>query len=119
CEIGKQVRTGLADWLDGQVQQMRQRWSVGPTVHQALDGYGGWVRQECRDDGPAGISPRGKRYLGEVEVLKRVAEDVPLSRFGLDEIEQLLALVRQRPAGKRGRKVSATYAADLIKRVRH
>jgi hypothetical protein len=70
----------------------------GETFHKALDAFSDYLgtKYVTRD----GLTtPAGKRYQRQTK--KEYAPDMPLSGFGLPEIEELLATWQRRPISKR------------------
>ncbi len=90
----------------------------GETLHKALDAFADFLgtKYVTRD----GITtPAGKRYQRQTKQIKEYAPDMPLSAFGLAEIEGLLATWQRRPISKRkGTPLSVETVRDVIKRIR-
>jgi hypothetical protein len=84
------------------------------TLHQALDAYARYAGEKYRG------TLWGTTLANEIgHVRRELPEDVPLSSVDVGFIERWIDHWRRRPVGKRGRPVSAKYARNIIKRIRH
>jgi len=92
--------------------------SGGETLHKALDAFSNYLgtKYVTRD----GLTtPAGKRYQRQTKQIKEYTADMPLSDFGLAEIEDLLATWQRRQISKRkGTPFSVESVRDVIKRIR-
>ena len=90
----------------------------GETLHKALDAFADFLgtKYVTRD----GITtPAGKRYQRQTKQIKEYAPDMPLSAFGLAEIDGLLATWQRRPiSNRKGTPLSVETVRDVIKRIR-
>ncbi len=72
----------------------------GKTLHEALDAYVDWIREEYRQGDSETISEYGHTKLGQFKTIKDRHEDIKLSEVNLDHIETMFRYWRRRPASR-------------------
>ncbi|MBX9679108.1 MAG: hypothetical protein K2X38_10130 [Gemmataceae bacterium] len=81
------------------------------TLHDALDAYKEWIEKSFVDIGGR-TTQTGKKQGERAERIKRYAQDMPLSDFGVDEIEAIIEFWRTRPRKSKG---GGPYSFSLCK----
>lgn len=81
------------------------------TLHDALDAYKDWIEKSFVDIGGR-TTQTGKKQGERAERIKRYAADLPLSDFGVDEIEAIIEFWRTRPRKAKG---GGPYSFSLCK----
>ena len=88
------------------------------TLHDALDAYKTWTEKSFVDiDGRT--TPSGKKQGERAERIKRYATEMPLSDFGLDEIEAIVEFWRTRPKKPNGSPYAFTLCKHTIRLLKH
>jgi hypothetical protein len=72
----------------------------GRTLHQALDAYVDWIKEEYRQGDSETISEYGHTKLGQFKTIKERHDDIELAKVNLDHIEAMYRYWRRRPASK-------------------
>ena len=72
----------------------------GKTLHDALDAYVDWIKEEYRHGDSETISEYGHTKLGQFKTIKDRHEDIKLSEVNLDHIETMFRYWRRRPASR-------------------
>lgn len=86
------------------------------TLHDALDAYKAWIEKSFVDI--EGVTTQSGKKQGERAArIRRYAKDVPLSDFGIDEIDAIIEFWRTRPRkpGTKARPNGSPYAFTLCK----
>jgi site-specific recombinase XerC len=104
-----------------EAQEKLERWTGrtgvgGQTLYQALDAFADYIRKTKVADGRT--TPYGKKVTEELASLKQHARDVPLTLFGLNEIEEIITHWKHRPQTKKGKPCAIETARHMIKRLR-
>jgi hypothetical protein len=94
------------------------RGTTGQTLYQALDSFREWIKEKYREVGTEKLKPSGKRLMNNVLILKRHQGDMPLSKFGLQAIEDMEDHWQARPKTARGKIAAIETAREQIKLVR-
>jgi len=89
------------------------------SLHSALDAYAQAMRDQYRLPGHSCPTRFGCVLLARIETLKEHSTDMPLSAFGLDQIEAMLAHWKNRPMTKRGTMAAPDTCRNMIKVIRH
>lgn len=106
-----------AKWFEDQASFFRVEASKH-TLHQALDAFKKWVEEKYRETGSGKLKPSGKRLMNNILILKRHHEDLPLSKFGLQAIEDMEDHWQSRPTTSKGTIAAIETAKEQIKLVR-
>ena len=88
--------------------------TAGPTLHQALDAYAGWIKVEfvvVTDDGKR-LTDWGVAQIANVFRLKEHHPDLPLSSLGYSGLDEMFRHWRQRPMVKGRNKRMAKDSAE-------
>lgn len=85
------------------------------TLHDALDAYKTWIEKKFVDiDGRT--TQTGKKQGERAERIKRLTKDIPLSDFGIPEIEAIIEFWRTRPKKQpRNGEPAEPYSFSLCK----
>ena len=86
------------------------------TLHDALDAYQKWIEKSFVDIG--GVTTQSGKKQGERAArIRRYAKDVPLSDFGIEEIDAIIEFWRTRPRKSPTKKTpnGSPYAFTLCK----
>lgn len=101
-------RESIAKQLEKEAQTYRK--TTAQTLHQALDAFRDWIKEKYREVGTGKLKPSGKRLINNVLIVKRHHENMPLSKFGLQAIEDMEDHWQARPNTSRG-KIAAIETA--------
>ena len=99
-------------------RQLLHKKAGGETLHAALTVYGEWIEAKYLD-AERRVTQRGKTQGRHVAFMRKHLPDGSLSALDAHQIEELLDVLRLRPAGDDGRAVSASWARNVIKQFRH
>lgn len=99
-------------------RQKLHRNSGGDTLNAALTAYGQWIEGKYLDANRQ-VTAWGQTQGRQVEFLKAVLPNTPLSSLDIRGIDDLLEVLRLRPAGKGGSTVSVSWTRNVIKQFRH
>lgn len=91
--------------------------SESQTLYEALDAFAAWHRDNYKT--PDGRPTYHAYIAGErIKAIKRLAPDLSLQAFGLDEIERLVATWKNRPMSSRGKPYSISACKNHLKVIR-
>jgi hypothetical protein len=91
--------------------------SSGQTLHLALDAFAAWHQENYKT--PDGRPTYHAYVAGErIKAIKKLAPDLSLEAFGLDEIERLIATWKNRPLSSRGKPYSVSCCKHHLKLIR-
>jgi hypothetical protein len=91
-------------------RRMIHRKAGGETLHAALAAYGKWVEGKYLD-ADRRVTPWGRTQGRQVAFLTAVLPNTPLSTLDTRGVDNLLEVLRLRPAGKAGTAVSLGWNA--------
>jgi len=77
-----------------------ERADDGRTLHQALDAYTDWIRDEYYQPESNTVTEYGHTKLGQFKTIKERHEDIALSDVNLDRIEAMFRYWRRRPESR-------------------
>ena len=89
----------------------------GQTLHQALDAFSLYVAQ-CHKTADGRPNPTCRLHQRQTKQIKEHQADMPLSAFGLAEIEALVNYWRNRPLSQDGEPYAPDSVRDVIKRIK-
>jgi len=99
-EAGKLFHRRIRESLEGHVLPGDQAQIVeGSTLHVALREHVDWLKGEYAD-GDGVLTAWGKTRVKHAEILLDRHDDVPLSRLGHEQLEEMIRYWRQRPPRK-------------------
>lgn len=92
----------------------------GPRLHEALDAYVEWVREDYFRPSLGRVNDSGLTILRQLGTLKERHDNVPISTINYESIERMFRYWRQRPIRKGSTeaisKTSAKHYLGLLKR---
>lgn len=89
----------------------------GETLHAALTAYAAWIPTKFMD-AEKRVSFWGTTQMRQVNFLREKLPDGPLAGLDADRVDELLDILRLRPAGANGRPVSVAWAQNIVKQFR-
>lgn len=89
----------------------------GATLHAAMRRYESWLQTKYLDT-ERRVTQWGRGQVRHMQFLRRHLADCALSELDSAAIEQHLDVIRLRPAGEHGSRVSATWTKNVIKQYR-
>ena len=119
-ELAETIRGGVkaSAAVYRKLAEDRERLNQGPqALHQALDAFSAWLL-ETNKDHAGQPSEYALSCTRQVANLREHCADVPLTRFGLNQIEAMVTCWKNRPQTKAGRQCSIDHAKNCIKRIR-
>jgi hypothetical protein len=103
--------------------RLRPVCKSGQTLHEALDAYKAWLHGRHLTPPEPGREQRtsqtGVKQGERVERLKQHVQDMPLSDFGLKQIEDVVAYWAKRPACSKGRPFSPVTCKHHVRLWKH
>ncbi len=99
-------------------RRMLHRKAGGETLHAALAAYGRWLAAKFLDTEKRG-TPWGRTKERHVSFLRRSLPDGPLAALDAHRVEELIDVLRLRPAVDAGRPASVAWTRNVIKQFRH
>jgi len=121
----------LLEWIDDRAEAAQQSledeheqnaqslWSHmegggkehGPSLHQAMDDYVTWLKQEYQD-GDQHVTPWGRTKIKQVETLKSRHDDISLASMDHEAVGGMFRFWRQRPTRKGSTEPIAKKSAE-------
>jgi hypothetical protein len=99
-------------------RRMIHRKAGGETLHAALAAYGKWVEGKYLDPDRR-VTRWGRTQGRQVAFLTAVLPNTPLAALDTRGVDDLLEVLRLRPAGQAGAAVSVSWTRNVIKQFRH
>src|SRR5262245_4584134 len=99
-------------------QRMVQKAAGGETLHAALDAYAKWIAAKYVGV-EKNVTPWGATQGRQVVFIRRHLPDGRLGDLSARRIDELLEVIRLRPAGEGGRPVSVSWTRNCVKQFRH
>ncbi len=90
----------------------------GETLHAALTAYGRWIEEKFLG-ADRQVTQWGRTQGRHVAFMRKHLPDGSLAALDAHRIDELLDVLRLRPAGDDGRAVSVTWTRNVIKQFRH
>lgn len=106
------------EMIDRGRELLREQQPSGDSLLAALEAYGVWIEKHFR-----GLDDRRTAWGGtqsrHVAFIRRHLPDVPLAELDAQRIDEVLDVLRRRPLGEAGKRVSVAWTRNCIKQFRH
>ena len=119
----KEEIAGVRASFEKKAERLKPVNKSSQTLHQALDAYKTWLHERHltppEPDKEQRTSQTGVKQGERVERLKQHVQDMPLSEFGLKQIEDVVAYWAKRPVSSQDKPFSPTTCKHQIRLWKH
>jgi integrase len=119
----RQNIANLRSTYEEKAGRLQPVYKSGQTLHEALDAYKAWLHGRHLTPPEPGREQRtsqtGVKQGERVERLKQHVQDMPLSEFGLKQIEDVVAYWAKRPVSTQGKPFSPITCKHQIRLWKH